>query len=93
MSPVGAGTRSELGARILPNGHFRLKLTIGRDSFVISGKCDYGNSPSGNIKCTGKLTAKTDEKPRLNADFETVELASGEILAEVSKPVEKETER
>ncbi len=40
MSPVGAGTRSELGARILPNGHFRLKLTIGRDSFVISGKCD-----------------------------------------------------
>ena len=40
MSPLGAGTRSELGARILPNGHFRLKLTIGRDSFVISGKCD-----------------------------------------------------
>ena len=40
MSPLGAGTRSELGARILPNGHFRLKLTIGRDSFVISGKSD-----------------------------------------------------
>ena len=40
MSPLGAGTRSELGARILPNGHFRLKLTIGRDSFIISGKCD-----------------------------------------------------
>ena len=87
MSPLGEGVNSELGARIMQNGHFKLKLTIGRDSFLISGKCDCGNSPSGNIKCAGKLVVKTGEKTRMDANFETVETPKGEILAEVFKPV------
>lgn len=90
MSPLGENVTSELGARILPNGHFRLKLRIGRDSFAVFGKCDYGNSPSGDIKCEGKLTVKTDDKTRLDTSFESVEMRDGEIIVEVFKPLGKD---
>lgn len=60
MSTPGGNAASELGARMPPNGRFRLKVRIGRDPICISGKCGCESPLSGEIKCSGKATAKTD---------------------------------
>lgn len=60
MSTPGGNAASELGAQMPPNGRFRLKVRIGRAPICISGKCGCESSLSGEIKCSGKATAKTD---------------------------------
>lgn len=58
MSTPGGNAASELGARMPPNGRFKLKVRIGRDPICISGKCGCESPLSGGNKMLGKSDCK-----------------------------------